>query len=496
MRVFKNGGLTLADSLKEPRRFLRKLSTAQDLELDFLPHTLAIQETPPSPFTRVVLWTTTLLMMSLVGWSCVSTIPINTSAPAKFQTDARTKVVQSLNSGTVIKILVKDGQSVHKDQPLIELDSLSDRAALASQFNNLSLNTLQRRRIRAELSGRSGYAPVASAATDISKLETGVMRADLAHLRSQIGSDQHQIKEAQANLLAGVALLEEYTQRVALDRKRVAEAAPLVPIGAMSGTEFDQLRTQGIEDRGDLAKQTQQIGQLREAVEAARAQLAIDKTGFVATQYQALESVQGKDYDIESQYVAAKQQYRHDWLRSPVDGRVQDLNVASLGAVIQPGQTLATVVPNDAPLVVAADLAVQSAGFVKVGQRVRIKVTAYPFEQYGTIPGHVTWISPTAETQSTIGELPAGENHEPAIQAPPPSLSNPGANESGTPAPPTLYYQVHVRPDRNWLRADGAVHRLYPGMTATVDIHTGKRRVIEFFLDPIVKYLDNGLGTR
>lgn len=486
---------------RERGRFLPRLfGASRDLEREFQPHTLAIQDTPPSPFTRVVLWALAVLLVALLIWAWIGTIPISTSAAAKFETDAHTKVVQTLNSGTVIKILVDDGQKVRQGEPLVELNPMADRAALDAQSQSRALNDLQNERIRAELAGKPGYAQVAAETPAMSALEAGVMRADLAHLHSQLASDRHQVSEAQANLAAGQAKLVEYSQHAALDRQQVTEAAPLVPQGAMSGEEFDQLKAQEIEDSGKLAAQAKQIVQLKQAVKAARAQLAIDQTQFADTQYQSLETTQSKGYDIQSQYVAAKRQYQLDWLRSPVDGTVQDLNVASLGTVVQPGQTLATVVPTNAPVIVEADLPAQSAGFVKVGQTVSIKTTAYPFEQYGTIPGRVTWVSPTAETQDSIAQAPAGEDHNSDTPAPTPpptdSSGNSSAGDSGSAPPPTLYYQIHVRPERDWLEADGTRHVLYPGMTATVDIHTGRRRVIDFFLDPIVKYLSNGLAVR
>jgi hemolysin D len=499
LKVPELRSVTPANRDRDP--FLSRLfGASRDLEREFQPHALAIQETPPSPFTRIVLWALAVLLAAVLVWAWISTIPISTSVPAKFETEAHTKVVQSLNSGTVVKILVEDGQAVRQGEPLVELDPMADRAALDSQSQSRAINHLQSGRIRAELSGQHGYATVPGATPAMSALEAGVMRADLAHLHSQITSDRHQISEAQANLAAGQATLAEYTQHAALDRQQVTDAAPLVPEGAMSGEEFNQLKAQDIQDAGKLAAQTQQVEQLQQAVNAAQAQLAIDQTQFAATQYQALETTQSKGYDIESQYVSAKRQYQLNWLRSPVDGTVQDLNVASLGTVVQPGQTLATVIPAHAPIIVEADLPAQSAGFVKVGQRVSIKVTAYPFEQYGTIPGHVTWVSPTAGTQSSIAKAPAGEEHQSGTPAPtqaPASTSGASSgSDSGSAPPPTLYYQVHVRPERDWLSADGAQHHLYPGMTATVDIHTGQRRVLDFFLDPIVKYLDNGLGVR
>lgn len=83
--------------------------------------------------------------------------------------------------------------------------------------------------------------------------------------------------------------------------------------------------------------------------------------------------------------------------------------------MIQPGQTVATIVPRDSPLVIEVDLPAQDAGFIKVGQKTEIKVTAYPSEQYGSIPGTVLSISPTADSDSNLTAPPEGETHQPVI---------------------------------------------------------------------------------
>ena len=174
---------------------------------------------------------------------------------------------------------------------------------------------------------------------------------------------------------------------------------------------------------------------------------------------------------------------------------VQSLSVASIGSVIQAGQTVATVIPGDTPLVLEADLPSQDIGFVKVGQKTQIKVTAYPFEQYGEIPGTVVWISPNAQTSNSLQALPASENHQPT----PPSsatAAKSGTNQTKPTSPPTLYYRVRVQPERTWLRIDGKKQAMGPGMTATVDIRTGDRTVLDFFLDPVIRYVHQGLTVR
>ena len=177
-----------------------------------------------------------------------------------------------------------------------------------------------------------------------------------------------------------------------------------------------------------------------------------------------------------------------------MNGNVQSVDIASLGTVVQAGQTVATIVPSDSPLVIEVDLPSSEIGFVRVGQKTQIKVTAFPFEEYGSIPGTVLSVSPSAESNSDLSSLPEGDSHQPVM---PQSQNNaPSTDDSGRASPPTLFYRVRVRPERMWLYAENQRHSMRTGMTATVDIETGQRRVLQFFLDPIVKYIHSGLTAR
>ena len=188
------------------------------LSRDFQAHTLAIQDTPPSPFTRMVLWGLALLIIVLLIWSYVSHIPIMTSAPGKFVTSARTKVIQSLDTGTVSAILVKAGDVVKAGQTLVELSPEVDRSALVSRTHSLALDRPEEQRIKAELSGKVGMAPVSGETASMVSLESRLQQSELSHYRAQLADDQAQIQEAQANLAAGQATLDEYAQRAVLDR--------------------------------------------------------------------------------------------------------------------------------------------------------------------------------------------------------------------------------------------------------------------------------------
>jgi hemolysin D len=459
---------------------------------DFQPHALAIEETPPSPFTRIMLWSLVTLLVTAVVWSSVSHIPIMTTAPGKFVTDAHTKVVQSLNTGTVKNILVRPGDAVVKGQILVNLDPKVNLAKVDSTGRDLGFNSLQQRRIHDELSGRPDSVSTPGVTPEMMALERRLAAAQLSALRSKIDVDDAQLREARANLAAGNATLDEYVKKEAADADIAHSAAPLVAAGALSGVQYSQLEDQLIVDEGQLMAQRQQIEQLAAALTAAQRQREEDKRTFAAERYQDLESAAAKSYDLTSQYAAATRDADLDHLSAPGNGTVQSVDVGSLGTVVQAGQTVATIVPSDAPVVVEVDLPSEEIGFVKVGQKTQIKVTAYPFEEYGSITGTVLWVSPTADSTSDLASLPEGDSHQP-VTPPPQSPPQAGTDETKGPAPPTLYYRVKVQPQQLWLDAEGQRRMMRPGMTASVDIETGQRRVLDFFLDPVMKYISNGI---
>jgi hemolysin D len=149
-------------------------------------------------------------------------------------------------------------------------------------------------------------------------------------------------------------------------------------------------------------------------------------------------------------------------LMSPIDGVVQQLAVHTVGGVVTPAQQLLIVVPQDHPVEVEAQVENKDVGFVKEGQPVEIKVETFPFTLYGTIPGTVLSVSDDAAPIEKVG----------------------------------LVYPTRVRMDRSTIAVEGKQVNLSPGMAVTVEIKTGKRRLIEYLLSPLLKSVKESLRER
>src|SRR5580698_7294189 len=137
-----------------PKLRLVKSGVKRDLtaqEREFLPPLLEIQETPPSPVKRWILWSIVGLVVALIVWATVGKISIVATAPGKFIPDGRVKEVQPLESSIVKAIHVKEGQRVHEGDLLLELDPTLSAAELAASTDRYGFNKLEQARLAAEL---------------------------------------------------------------------------------------------------------------------------------------------------------------------------------------------------------------------------------------------------------------------------------------------------------------------------------------------------------
>jgi hemolysin D len=159
---------------------------------------------------------------------------------------------------------------------------------------------------------------------------------------------------------------------------------------------------------------------------------------------------------------------------------VTQLTVSTIGGVVQPAETLMVIVPSDAPLEIEATLQNKDAGFVRPGQRAEIKLEAFPYTIYGTLTDEVVGISADA-----VSSLPA--------QSVSTRLTGSGTAEDTT--RPSVY-TAQVRLDHATIEADGQTLVLGPGLSASVEIRTGRRTVLTYVLAPIIRYRTEALREK
>jgi hemolysin D len=457
------------------------------LEREFLPPLLEIQETPPSPIKRWLLWILIALVFALIAWATVGEVSIVATAPGKFIPYGHLKEVQPVDSSIVKAIDVREGEHVRKGELLIQLDPTLSAAALRANARKYGFNRLEQARLISELTNRRpDFAALGESRAGV-LLEERIRRAQERDYAAKVAEARATIVERSAALAAAQATLRKYRQLTALAAERQSSARPLVPIGAISRENYLKLKEDLVQNREDAAAERRTVQQDGAALTEARQALAQVERDHQTDLYHDLAQHVAAEPGLKGDYEKSKKLYALDWLRSPVNGVVQSVNVTTVGQVVTPAQSLVTIVPDGTPLIVEATVSNNDIGYLRVGQPVQVKVDTFPFEQFGTLPGKLVWISPDAEDHSATArdiDMRTG-----ALSATPSRPQDRDLNAG-------FVYRVHIQVARKTFMVDGQPRSVEPGMTVEADIKTGRRRVIEFFLSPLVKYLNQGVKVR
>ena len=476
-----------------PKLRVVKRGAPRDLspqEREFLPPLLEIQETPPSPVKRWVLWSIVALVIVLIVWATVGKISIVATAPGKFIPDGRVKEVQPLESSIVKAIHVKEGQRVHEGDLLLELDPTLSAAELAASTDKYGFNKLEQARLTAELNNGSARYTASDQPAARVALEERMRQAHQQAHEAKLAGAKATVQEKDAALAAAVATLKKYEETTAIAAEREASARPLVDTGAVSRVDYLQLKEDLVQNRNDLSAQVETVQQAQSAVEEAQRALQGVERDRVADIYKDLDQRVTDEPALKGDLDKSQQLYALKWLRAPVSGVVQKVDVTTVGQVVTPAQSLVTIVPDGTPLVVEATVSNEDIGYLKVGQPVEVKVDTFPFQRYGSLKGTLVSISPDAEDKNA-----ASRDTDTRAGASNARSEDPTQDPAATPN--TGYvYKVRIHTEDSHFVVDGEPRPVLSGMTVQADITTDRRRVIDFFLSPVVKYLDEGMKVR
>ena len=429
---------------------------------EFLPAVLEIQQAPPSPIGRAILWTIMAVFASGVLWSTVGWIDIVATAQGKIIPSGYSKVIQPYETGVITDIHVQDGQIVKRGEVLIELDSTQNRADQNRASNEYQAAKIDATRLRALIAGHSTFEAPADVDPQHVLLQRQLLRDQLAEHRARVGAAQHLIDQRKAVLEQTKENIQRLETTVPMEAERADAFKKLLEHDAVTRLDFLQAEQQRIDKTQELAGQRKKLHQDQSALSEAETNYRALILEFQQAKQGELSLLETKASSLVQDVTKAGQKADLQRLTTPIDGVVQQLAVHTVGGIVTPAQELLIVVPQDHPVEVAAQVENKDVGFVKNGQVVEIKVETFPFTLYGTIPGNVLSVSDDAAPIEKVG----------------------------------LVYPTRVSMDRSTIQVEGRQVHLSPGMAVTVEIKTGQRRVIEYLLSPLLKSVKESLRER
>lgn len=421
-------------------------------ERTWSPSVQTLLDRPPANFPHRLMLGGILFCAIFGAWAWFGEIQEVGKARGKLIPKGSTFKIESTNVGKVDRLLVEEGDRVRTGQVLIELDSeLQDKEvkrleqALANHQEELAhkLQLLEKVTQEAE-------ATNAIAANEILAQKTAVALGE------------QQIETA-------TKTIAQMKQEELIHRARIDRIAPLQTSGAISKEFLFQAEQ---ELRNLLLRMTQTEGELNRAAkdtERLRLELTQKLSEARRIQLQSQQKIQQLQLEIDLKkakieetqnvLVAAQIEFKNKFFKSPVDGVILSLNLQNSGQVVQPGKTIAEIAPTGAELVLSGILPNQEAGFVEAGMPVEIKFDAYPYQDFGTIPGQVLSISSDAETDENLGEV----------------------------------YRIEISLEQYYVNKGKQKISFKAGQTATADIVIRNRRIAEVLLEPLRGLQRDGL---
>lgn len=431
---------------------------------------------------RLTIWAMAGLVFSFIVWSNFAAIDQVTSGLGKVIPSSQVQIIQSLDGGILQKLFVQEGMQVTKGQPIARIDDTRFRSDFAEQKQEVDSLRANIIRLRAELSsiiiGTNDNwkrqieleKNVPEYPEDLNKNAAFMVKRQqdeysgrLDNLINQLAIQGQQIQQREQEVAELDSKITTTEISYGLAIKELNLTRPLAEKNIVSKIELYKLERSVNELKGELSGIRLLLPKLKSSF-----QEAILKRRETALTYRAdarakLNELQNKLSRINESQVGAQDKVTKALIVSPVVGTIKTIHINTLGGVVKSGETIAEVVPTEDMLMVEAKIQPRDIGFIYPGLPAIVKITAYDFAKYGGLTGKVTHISADT-TQDKEGNS---------------------------------FYLIRVITDASSIKnSNNEDMPIIPGMMTNVDVITGKRTILEYILNPLLRAKQSALRER
>lgn len=419
-----------------------------------------------APLTsHVLLWLTFSFFVIALIWANFATLDEVTRGAGKIIPSSHIQVVQNLEGGILSEILVKEGDRVEKNQPLLQLDDIR----FSSSFKETKLKYYELlaniARLKTEVNGGEMAIPeeVFKNAPEIAANARQLLASRQNELKANEQILHEQVRQKEQELIELKSKRQQLSRSYALLKKELEMSAPLVAEGALSEVELLRIKRSANDLRGELSAARLSIPRIESSLNEAKKKLAELKIRFQTESLEELNQAKAELDRISESVLALEDRVTRTRVLSPVKGTIKQLKVTTVGGVVQPGMDLVEIVPLEDQLLVEAQIRPADIAFLRPGQKAMVKLTAYDFSIYGGLEAELEHISADTITNEEDGNS---------------------------------YYLIRLRTHKNYLEKNDQRLDIIAGMTVNVDILTGKKTVLDYLLKPILKAKERALRER
>lgn len=410
----------------------------------------------PKLFVLIVSACTGLLLI----WSWLAPIDMVVRGQGRIVPSEHNQVIQHLEGGIVSSIMAREGTTVRKNQVLITIRDV--RASADQGEGRVKLNGLRARtaRLTAESTGATALDLPADLPHDDQSVqsERDAFAARRNKLDSELGILREQVVQRQAELAEAVNKQKNLSDEFALAQKQYELVHAMYTKSAASQLEDIQAQSRVQDVRSRLGATNSMIPRLRAAISEAQAKVADSVSRFRADAQSDLTSTQVELARLSEEMKSRNDRVSRSDVRAPMDGVVNRIFVNTVGGVVKPGDPILEMTPLDDKLVIEAAVSPTDRAELAIGRPARVKVTAYDYGVYGSMPGVVTEIS-----ADTVPEEKGERRYRVKIEV----------------------ARTHEQKEANT--------PLLAGMTATADIVVGRRTVWQYLISPLNRFTQSAL---
>ena len=448
---------------KERRGLLNVFREEEDLH--FMSEVDAAIHRKGSSMAFILTLVIALLMGTFVVWAHFTVLDEVTRGMGQVIPSQKVQVIQNLEGGILQEILVQENQIVNKGDILIRIDNALAASQYRDAFTKAAEHEAAILRLNAEIDGKAAIVfpdqfkdadpQVLEDQQSIFKARRQQLQAEINVLRSQHSQKQQEIAEMKSRR-------EQLERSLGLAKEQRDISKPLVDQGVYPRVEYLALERDISSLQGDIDALRMAVPRIRQAANEANRRIEQRQAEFKTEALNEMNRRRGELKSLREIMSAGEDRVTRTDVRSPVRGTIKQINLNTIGGVVRPGEPILEIVPLDDTLLIEARIRPADIAFLHPGQKAMVKITAYDFSIFGGLEGVVEAIS-----ADTI-EDDNGES----------------------------FFKVKLRTQNNAIIYRNEELPIIPGMTASIDILTGKKSVLAYLLKPILRAKQNALRER
>jgi len=441
---------------------MKRDDEAEDLQ--FMEELEAAVRLKPSATSNLMLISVGALVVIMLGWMAFSNIDEMTHGEGQVVPSSEIQIVQSLEGGVLKELLVSEGQVVKKGEVLLKISDVAfaseERGTAAKQESLL----VKKARLEAEANGTKFVIPqdLAAKVPDIARNEEQLYQSRQREFENGKSILNDRISRAEAQLSEIAAKISRLSESKKLVQQELTITQKMVEQKAVPQLDAIRLSRELNDISGQINESAEERGGLQSELSAARKEREDQENKFRSQALGELNEVQTQLSQLGESLTAIGDRVDRSEVRSPVDGVVNKIMLKTIGGVVEPAMKLVEVVPMDDKLKIIARVPPSDIAFLHIGQPVKVKISAYDPQRYGSLDGELVRL---------------------------------GAN-SVTDSKGNIFFEIEVRTNENHLGTADKPLPITPGMVAQTEIITGDRSILEYLMKPVLRAKDRALTER